>query len=312
MTEITFELKPAAPFRLDLTAWTLRRRRENEIDAWDGESYRRIFFVERIPILTSVRQIGSIDKPRLTITATSPQAVKTQREELETLLTRTLGLRLDLHAFYVMAEKDDQIRDLAHRFIGFRPPRFPSLFEAIANAIACQQLSLTVGIMLLNRFSRAYGIRCFGGQALFAFPLPEKIAKVQPEQLGELGFSRQKARALVASAERLSKRSDHCSHGLNNLDQLEDEPALMRLLQLHGIGRWIGEYIMLRGLGRLGVFPADDVAGQKNLYRWLKLRKVPHYEDVRRLLARWRPYQGLLYFHLLLANLEARGQLAGC
>jgi DNA-3-methyladenine glycosylase II len=43
----------------------------------------------------------------------------------------------------------------------------------------------------------------------------------------------------------------------------------MELLQLHGIGRWSAEYIMLRGLGRLGVFPADDIAGQKNLYRWL-------------------------------------------
>jgi hypothetical protein len=30
---------------------------------------------------------------------------------------------------------------------------------------------------------------------------------------------------------------------------------------------------------------------------------------VRRLLARWRPYQGLAYFHFLLANLEAPGQL---
>ena len=66
---------------------------------------------------------------------------------------------------------------------------------------------------------------------------------------------------------------------------------------------------MLRGLGRLGVFPADDIAGQKNLYRCLKLRKVPRYEEARRLLARWHPCEGLLYFHFLLANLQAGGQL---
>ena len=142
--------------------------------------------------------------------------------------------------------------------------------------------------------------------APLAFPLPEQVAKLHPEQLGELGFSRQKARALIAMANRLS----NCSDRLDNLDQLEDESALMELLQSHGIGRWSAEYIiMLRGLGWFGLFPADDIAGQKNLYRWLKLRKVPSSEDVRRLVARWRPCQGLLYFHFLLANLEARGQL---
>jgi DNA-3-methyladenine glycosylase II len=305
LTEITFELRPAAPFRLDLTVWTLRRRRGNEIDTWDGRFYRRIFFVGRTPILTSVRQIGPIDKPRLTVTATAAQAIKRQQEELATVLERTLGLRLDLRGLYAMAEKDAKIRDLAHRFIGFRPPRFPSLFEAIVNAIACQQLSLTVGIILLNRLARAHATGSSAGQAPLAFPLPEQVAKLHPEQLGELGFSRQQAQALIAIANRLSDCSDH----LNNLDQLEDESAVKELLQLRGIGRWSAEYIMLRGLGRLRVFPADDVAGQRNLHRWLRLRKGPRYEDVRRLLARWHPYQGLLYFHFLLANLEARGEV---
>jgi DNA-3-methyladenine glycosylase II len=306
LPEISFELRPAAPFRLDLTVWTLRRRRENEIDTWDGRFYRRIFFVGRTPILTSVRQIGPIDKPRLGITATSDQGVKRHREELATVLETTLGLRVDLRGFCAMAEEHVRIRALAQRFIGFRRPGFPSLFEAIVNAIACQQLSLTVGIILLNRLARTHGTGSFAGQAPFAFPLPKQVAKLHPEQLGELGFSRQKAQALIGIANRLS----NCSDRLDKLDQLEDESALMELIQLNGIGRWSAEYIMLRGLGRLGVFPADDISGQKNLYRWLGLRKVPNYEDVRRLLARWGPYQGLLYFHFLLANLEARRQLS--
>jgi 3-methyladenine DNA glycosylase/8-oxoguanine DNA glycosylase len=40
------------------------------------------------------------------------------------------------------------------------------------------------------------------GQAPLAFPLPEQVAKLHPEQLGELGFSRQKAQALIAIANR--------------------------------------------------------------------------------------------------------------
>ena len=190
------------------------------------------------------------------------------------------------------------------RFIGFRPPLFPSLFEAVVNAIACQQLSLTVGIILLNRLACAHG-QGSSGEAPLGFPLPERVAKLHPEQLGDPGFSRQKSQALIGIANRLS----NCPDRLDNLDQLSDTLAFKELLQLHGVGRWSAEYIMLRGLGRLGVFPADDIAGQKNLHRWLKLRKIPRYEEVRQLLARWHPYEGLLYFHLLLANLEAGGQL---
>ena len=59
--------------------------------------------------------------------------------------------------------------------------------------------------------------------------------------------------------------------------------------------------------GRLNVFPADDVAGVRNLHRWLKLRKIPDYKRARRLLSRWYPYEGLLYFHFLLAKLDSLG-----
>jgi DNA-3-methyladenine glycosylase II len=75
------------------------------------------------------------------------------------------------------------------------------LVEAIVNAITCQQLSRTVGIILLNRFTRAHGTGSSAGEAPLAFPLPEQVAKLHPEQLGELGFSRQKS----AGAARNSK-----------------------------------------------------------------------------------------------------------
>lgn len=34
-----FPLEPVPPFRLDLTAWALRRRAHNAIDRWDQQPY---------------------------------------------------------------------------------------------------------------------------------------------------------------------------------------------------------------------------------------------------------------------------------
>ncbi len=44
------------PFRLDLTAWTLRRRAKNAIDQWDGKQYRRVLVVDNAAVQVLVEQ----------------------------------------------------------------------------------------------------------------------------------------------------------------------------------------------------------------------------------------------------------------
>ena len=42
MKRIVFSIVPVRPFRLDLTAWALRRGPETTIDCWDGGTVRRV------------------------------------------------------------------------------------------------------------------------------------------------------------------------------------------------------------------------------------------------------------------------------
>ena len=91
---------------------------------------------------------------------------------------------------------------------------------------------------------------------------------------------------------------------LDELKGLDDASAVARLRTWRGVGRWTAEYVLLRGLGRLHVFPGDDVGARNNLQRWLKLLEPLHYEGVQRVLARWQPFQGLVYLHLLLWGLQ--------
>ena len=69
MSRIIFSLEPTPPFRLDLTAWAIRRRPGNEVDFWDGETYRRVLAIRSKPVLISVTQPGGVDAPRLEVTA---------------------------------------------------------------------------------------------------------------------------------------------------------------------------------------------------------------------------------------------------
>jgi DNA-3-methyladenine glycosylase II len=93
------------------------------------------------------------------------------------------------------------------------------------------------------------------------------------------------------------------------LSNLGNEAAVERLRELQGVGRWTAEYVLLRGLRRLDVYPGDDVGAPNNLQSWLKLKRRLDYESVRRVLTKWQPYAGFIYFHLLLDRLTEAGHL---
>ena len=306
MDLLTFALQPRAPFRLDLTAWALRRRPENLIDRWDGRAYERVLVLEGMPASVSVVQKGRAEVPQLQVTVSSALASAALELLVKQVLERSLGLELDLAPFYQFASTDARLQSLAMRFRGFRPPRFPTLFEALVNAIACQQASLTLGIRLLSRLAEAYGVIPQQQPAApHAFPEPAGLAILQPEALRPLGFSHQKARALIE----LSRTITGGVLDLDSLAGLDDAAAVARLCQLRGVGRWTAEYVLLRGLGRLHVFPGDDVGARNNLRRWLALTEPLDYDGVHGVLAPWQCYGGLIYLHLLLEHLSEAGYI---
>jgi len=302
-----FTLVPTPPFRLDLTAWALRRRASNQIDHWDGEAYRRTLVVAGAPLEVEVRQSGDAAAARLEVRVTGEsRAARASRPEVTAALECLLGVRVDLGGFYRAAARDRHLGALALRFRGVKPPRFPTLFEALANAIACQQLTLAVGIVLLNRLAESCGLASPArNPPARSFPVPENLLALQAPGMRRLGFSRQKIRALheLAGAARDGRLDG------KEFAALDDTAALVRLRALRGVGRWSAEYALLRGLGRLHVFPADDVGARNGLERWLALRKPLDYARTRRTLGRWRRYAGLVYFHLLLARLADEGTI---
>ena len=302
----TLVLRPIPPFRLDLTVWALRRRQRNLIDRWDGRTYRRVIVLAGRPAELAVQQAGSPAAPRLLVTATPPPRTRLENKCLRSMVDRLLGLRVDLTDWYHLAAGDVRLRPLADIFRGMKPPRFPTMFEAVVNAFACQQLSLEVGLELLNRLAAISSARLGASpRAHYAFPTPHDLARLPPFKCRAIGFSQQKVRALLDLAHAI-KRGEL---DLEILQQRNDAVLRQRLLELRGVGRWTAEYVLLRGVGRLHVFPGDDVGAQRRLARWLGRSRPLDYLGVQRAVERWQPYAGLVYFHLLLDGLSQAGAL---
>jgi DNA-3-methyladenine glycosylase II len=307
LSEPALIVRPLAPFRLDFTVWALRRRPRNAIDRWDGVTYRRIILVGGRPTELAVRQEGSLATPRLILTATPSLRTMAEQRRVRSIVDRLLGPRVDLRGWYRMAEGDRRLRALAARFRGVKPPRFPLVFEALVNGFACQQLSLVVGLELLNRLAVICDVRRgTGRRAGYAFPAPHDVTRLPPSSYQAIGFSRQKVRALLALAHGID-RHDIDVEGLTDSG---DDATRSALLELPGVGRWTAEYVMLRGLGRLHVFPGDDVGAQTSLARWLGRSDPLDYAGVSRIVEKWQPYAGMVYFHLLLDGLSKAGEVS--
>ena len=309
MAELSFTLRPRPPFRLDLTVWALRRRAHNVVDDFNDGVWRRVLVFGKSPAGVAVRQTRTGSRPEIEvrISAARPQAVKA---EVAALVTKMLGLERDLSDFYRMARGDTRLCELAERLRGMKPVRYATVFEGFANAVACQLVSLSAGMHVLNRITEACGT--LGavdgvGAPMRSFPAAAAIARSNPDALRALGLSRQKGEYLIGLA---GLALDPRDRDFASIERLTDEDAIARLLKIRGVGRWTAEYVMLRGFGRINIFPGDDVGGRNKLFEWLGSSGAPTYDGVAAMLERWHPYGGFIYLHLIVNAVADAGYLA--
>ena len=285
------------PFRLDLTVSALRRLPTNVVDVLlpDG-AYARALRYNRGLVLVR----ASLPRPdTLEVTVVGPRrahaaAVATVR--------RVLGVDRDTTGFERAAARMPWLRPLVRRTRGLRPPRYPTLWEACVNAIAFQQLSVFAASAIVARVVMALGTRTtIDGIPLWTFPSPESWLAQRTRALRAMGLTKTKLGALHRAAEAIG------SGALDErtLEALPSVEAAARLRRIKGIGPWTAAVILLRGLGRLDVFPPADSSVARNLAR-VAGDTLP---DMASVIQRLEPQQGMLYFYLLLAPLEARGAL---
>jgi DNA-3-methyladenine glycosylase II len=298
-TTRTLEFRPRPPFRLDLTVWALRRREQNAIDVWDGQTYRRALVLEGAPLQLAVTQVEGGDRPRLEVVLEGSSVGPSAEAAAHSAVTVLLGLDLDLSGFCARATRDGLLGELANRYRGLKPPRFPTVFECLLNAVSCQQLSIAAGLTILSRLAAAAGPSV--GE-LHAFPSPADVLGLPRSTLHALGFSERKAETILelagaAAAGELERET---------FERLEDAAVIDALVRRRGIGRWSADYVLLRGLGRLHVFPASDVGALNGLRSFLAAGGRS--ADPRAALDAWAPDAGIVYFYLLLRGLEQRAR----
>lgn len=152
-------------------------------------------------------------------------------------------------------------------------------FQTLAYAIVAQQISVAAARTIRGRLAETLGGRITA----------EGLAQLTAEQYRQAGVSRQKASYLKDLGQQVCDRSLR----LERLSRLDDEAVVDALCQVKGIGRWTAQMFLIFTLGRLNVFPADDLGVRNGLRRIHGLKTTPQPSEASELSQNWAPYRSV-------------------
>jgi DNA-3-methyladenine glycosylase II len=291
------QLQTRAPFNLEATVRVLQRRPSNLVDVWQDDHYVRVLEMEEGPTLVEVQNRGTIDVPdvRYCIRSGDRSAAVTAT------LRRVLGLDVVPAFLQFPVPIDGPLRSSVVALRGMRPPRFANLFESFVSVVPFQQLSLDAGVSIVNRLVQRFGRSVeHDGKQYHASPGARAVAAARLDQLRACGLSQGKAQTLRNLARMIETRE----LSEEEISRMTSQQALRALLELPGIGPWSAALVLLRGFGRLDVFPPGDVGAARGLGPLLQLDPRT---SIDRAVERFGDRRGYLYFCGLGASLLAKG-----
>jgi methylated-DNA-[protein]-cysteine S-methyltransferase len=162
-----------------------------------------------------------------------------------------------------------------------------SPYEALARSIVGQQITGRAAQAILARLATVFGTR--------GVPSPERIRTATDKKLRAAGLSGGKARAF----------RDLAAHALSGdvpswavLRRWPNERILSTLTEIHGIGQWTVEMVLLFRLGRPDVLPLGDYGVRKGYGQVFSRGRMPTARELQRRGWRWRPFRSVASWYL--------------
>ena len=150
-------------------------------------------------------------------------------------------------------------------------------FGMLVRSIISQQISTSAARSIRRRLQEFVGPE--GVKAA-------NLAQFTPDQLRSVGLSPQKT-SYVAD---LANKVNDGTVDLRQIGRLSNEQVIEQLVQVKGIGRWTAQMFLIFSLGRLDVFPHDDLGVRSAIRDNYGLSELPDKETAIEIAEPWRPY----------------------
>ena len=184
-----------------------------------------------------------------------------------------------------MSELIDQV---GHYNLKLRDQKTP--FQALLQSIIYQQLSGKAAKSIHGRVLNLFPHR---------YPSPARLISIGDSKLQAAGLSRAKVKALNDLATKCANKSVPHSQ---TLKRMGDGEIIECLQEIHGIGVWTAEMLLIFHLGRPDVLPIGDLGILKGFRIAYGLKSNPDPKRMLRHGERWRPYRSIASWYLWRAN----------
>ena len=162
--------------------------------------------------------------------------------------------------------------------VGYPSPRvFLPGYGTMLQIMVSQQLSTKAAAAIWSRLVE----RCHGDVN------GEIILDLGDTCLRECGLSMQKIRYAKALAMMLTEQRID----LEPDPKTDCEEVIKSLCKISGVGRWTAEIYAMFALGYTDIYPANDLALQVAIQRYLKIDKRLNEAQTRDVATRWKPYR---------------------
>ena len=156
-------------------------------------------------------------------------------------------------------------------------------FGMLVRSIVSQQISTKAAQSIQRKLEESLGLNSAGSRKV----TPEALVVRTVEQLRAVGLSGQK----VAYLQDLTERMLDGRLRLDRIGRLSDGEAIEHLIQVKGIGRWTAQMFLMFSLGRLDVFPHDDLGVRSAIRDLYGLSDLPDKRLSHEIAAPWEPYR---------------------
>ncbi len=164
-------------------------------------------------------------------------------------------------------------------------PRDLEPFVMLCRSIVYQQLSGKAAGTIMRRFLGLYE-----PEAL----TPEILLHTTADMLRGLGLSRQK----IVYLHDLAGKVQDGTLRLAALPTYSDTEVIQQLTYIKGIGRWTAEMFLIFALGRLDIFPVDDLGIRKAIQQVYSYKRLPAPVTMHRHARKWVPYRTIATWYL--------------
>lgn len=179
-----------------------------------------------------------------------------------------------------LVKRDAIMAELIERVGPFRLSLEEDYFKALVRSILAQQISTSA--------ARSINARLVA--AVQDDPSMEAgIHRHSVEELRQLGISRPKAVYLKD----LAAKALSGEVRLGSLAEKSNDEVIEELTQVKGIGKWTAQMFLIFSLGRLDIFPADDLGVRAAIKRLYRKRTLPKPKQLRKYEKLWHPYSSI-------------------